>query len=212
MLVVDEVFRAWQGRHPDWPAAAASVGPGNMSGLPAEARTPMLRVAALDWGPFTVAGVACSWRGDAAFGELVAPGATAPVVGALGGNVLRGFRVEVDYALGEVWLEQGVALGSEDTDMVGVVLTREVLTHDVDDGTPDGAQDGTAYRVAATVTGLHQLAVGDRVVAVDGEPVGERTLAEVVAALAGSLGGTLPVTVERDGELVQVDAPVTRVL
>lgn len=202
-LVVDEVFRAWQGRHPDWPASAASVGPGNMSGLPAESRTPMLRVAALEWGPFTVAGVACCWRSDAAFGELVAPGATAPVVGALGGNLLRGFRVEIDYAAGEVWLEQGAALGPEDTDMVGVVVTRDL----------DGdALGGTTYRIGAAVTGLHQLGVGDRLVAVDGEPVGELTLAEVVAALVGGLGTTRPVTVERGGELVHVDAPVTRVL
>lgn len=202
-LVLDEVFRAWQGRHPDWPAAAASAGPGNMSGLPAECRTPMLRVKALDWGPFTVADAAFCWRADAAFADLVAPGATAPVIGALGGNVLRGFRVEIDYARGEAWLEQGAPLGPEDTDMVGVVLTRDVEV--------DGP-GGTTYRVGASVTGLDQVRVGDRVVAVDGEPVGERTLAEVVAALSGELGTTRPVTLERDGELVQVEAPVTRVL
>lgn len=202
-LVVDEVFRSWQGRHPDWPASAASAGPGNMSGLPAESRSPMLRVKALDWGPFTVADAAFCWRADAAFADLVTPGATAPVIGALGGNVLRGFRVEIDYARGEVWLEQGAALGPEDTDMVGVVLTRDVEAEGL---------AGTGYRVGAVVTGLDQVRVGDRLVAVEGEPVGARTLAEVVAALAGELGSSRPITLERDGELLQVDAPVTRVL
>lgn len=205
-LVVDSVFRAWQRRHPDWPAAAASAGPGNMSGLPGEARTPMVRAKAVEWGPFTVADVAWSWRADAAFADLVAPGATARVLGALAGNVLRGFRVEVDYAGSEVWLEQGAALGPEDTDMVGVVVTR-----DLDDGNGDGMV-GTAYRVAATVTGLDAVRVGDRLVAVDGEPVAQWTLAEVVASLAGELGGTRPLTLERDGGLVQVDARVTRVV
>ena len=202
-LVVDHLYRAWQVSHPDWPAAAASVGPANMAGIPAEARLPMLRVAALDWGPFTIPGVAVAWRADAAFGDLVAPGATAPVAGALGGNVLRGFRVELDYRRAEVWLEQGAPLEPDDTDMVGMVLVRE----------PDEeGLTGTAYRVAAAVTGLGEVRVGDRLVAVDGEPVAPLGLAEVVALLAGEPGGTRPVTVERDGGLVQVDAPVTRVL
>lgn len=202
-LVTDEVFRSWQGRHPDWPVSAASVGPANLSGLPAEARTPMIRVGALEWGPFTLPGVAFAWRPDAAFAELVSPGATGPVRGGLAGNVLRGFRVELDYARSEVWLEQGALLDVDDTDMVGIVLTREVDAEGL---------AGTAYRVAATVTGLGDVRAGDRLVAVDGEPVAARTLAEVVAALGGELGATRPLTLERDGELVQVDAPVTRVL
>lgn len=202
-LVVDHLFRAWQARHPDWPAAAASVGPANMAGIPAEARLPMLRVAALEWGPFTVPGVAFAWRADAAFGDLVAPGATAPVVGALGGNVLRGFRVELDYRRAEVWLEQGAPVEADDTDMVGTVLVREA-----DEAAPSGA----GYRVAAAVTGLGEVRVGDRLLAVDGEPVAPLGLAEVVARLAGDPGATRPVTVERDGDVVQVEAPVTRVL
>ncbi|MDQ3385296.1 MAG: retropepsin-like domain-containing protein, partial [Actinomycetota bacterium] len=47
-LVVDHLYRTWQADHPDWPAAAASVGPANMAGIPAEARLPMLRVATMD--------------------------------------------------------------------------------------------------------------------------------------------------------------------
>lgn len=202
-LLVDDVYRQLQASHPEWPAAAASVGPANMAGLPAEARLPMLRVAAVEWGPFTIPGVAVAWRAGAAFTDLVDRGTSAPVVGALGGNVLRGFRVEVDYGRGEAWLEQGAVLGPDDTDMVGMVLTREPAT---------GELDGAAYRVAAAVTGLGEVRVGDRLVAVDGEPVASRTLAEVLASLAGEPGATRPVTLERDGELVQVDAPITRVL
>jgi C-terminal processing protease CtpA/Prc len=66
--------------------------------------------------------------------------------------------------------------------------------------------------VAAAVTGLGEVRVGDRLVAVDGEPVAMLTLAEVLAALAGEPGTARAVTLERDGEIVQVDAPVTRVL
>lgn len=202
-LVVDHLYRGWQARHPEWPAAAASVGPANMAGIPAEARLPMLRVAALEWGPFTVPGVAFAWRADAAFGDLVAPGATAPVVGALGGNVLRGFRIELDYRRSEVWLEQGAPIEPDDTDMVGMVLVREA---------GEAGLSGTGYRVAAAVTGLGEVRVGDRLVAVDAEPVAALGLAEVVALLAGEPGSTRPVTIERDNGLVQVEAPVTRVL
>lgn len=202
-LVVDSQYRAWQERHPDWPAAAASVGPANMAGLPAEARLPMLRVAAMEWGPFTLAGTAVAWRADAAFGDLVTPGATAPVLGALGGNVLRGFRTEIDYAAGEVWLEQGELLEPDDTDMVGMVLAREAA---------EEGRSGVTYRVAAAVTGLGEVRVGDLLVAVDGEPVAPLTLAEVVTSLSGEPGTTRTLTVERDGELVQLDAPVTRVV
>lgn len=185
-LAVDGLLRAWQGDHPDWPASASAVGPGNMTGLPVEGRVPMLRVPLLGWGPFQVPQVAFAWRGE---GDVLAEGA-------LGANVLRLFRVELDYAAGSVRAEQGAPFPEHDAELVGVVL---VLG---DEG----------YEVAATVSGLDEVLPGDQLVAVGGEEVAARPLPEVLDLLRGTPGDRKHLTLRRDGVPVEVDVPVLRLV
>jgi hypothetical protein len=185
-LAVDPLLRAWQGDHADWPASASAVGPGNMTGLPVEARVPMLRVPLLEWGPFQLPQVAFTWRGE---GDVLGEGA-------LGGNVLRLFRVELDYSGGSVRVEQGAPFPEHDAELVGVVL---VLG---DDG----------YEVGATVSGLDDVRPGDHLVAVGGQDVAERALPDVLDLLRGTPGDRKRLTVRRDGETLDVDVPVLRLV
>jgi hypothetical protein len=46
----------------------------------------------------------------------------APIVGTLGGNVLKAFRIEIDYAAGETYVEMTGATEAHDLDMVGLTL------------------------------------------------------------------------------------------
>src|SRR5687768_9137791 len=149
-LAADSVVRRWLDQSPDLPTSLAAVGPGNMAGLRVEARTPMVRAPLVEWGDFTVPGVAFVWRGDAD---------VAPFDGSLGGNVLRFFKLGLDLARGDVWVEQRspVTFGG-DADQVGVTLVLD------DDG---------AWAVGAAVTGLREVGVeiGHRLESVDGTPV-----------------------------------------
>ena len=193
-LAADRVMQRWSAR--GWPASAASVGPGNMAGLRVEARTPMVRVPEVEVGQFTIPGVAFAWRGDSDVARI--PGA--PVDGSLGASAMRAFRVELDAAHGNVWFEQRAPMSpveDSDADQVGVTL---VLG---DDG---------GWEVAATVTGLDDVHVGDRLVSVDGEPVDGRTLGDVLTMLGGPVASTHHVLVRRADQVVAADVPVVRLL
>lgn len=185
-LAAAGLLRAWQLDHPEWPASSSAVGPGNMVGLSQEARLPMLRVAAIQLGPFTVPEVAFTWRGD---GDLA-------VDGAIGANALGLFRVELDYSGGSVRLEQGAPFPENDTELVGVVLGLE--------------EEG--WRVEATVSGLEDVRPGDVLVSVDGEPVTELALPDVLDRLRGTPGERRHLALRRDDDVVEVDAPVLRLL
>jgi hypothetical protein len=185
-LAVDSVLRGWQQGHPEWPASVSAVGPGNVTGSLIEARIPMLRVPAVEVGPFTVPEVAFAWRSD---GELAAEGA-------LGGNVLDLFRVDLDYATGSVRLEQGRPFGDNDAELVGVVL----------------AFDDHGWQVAATVSGLDDVRPGDVLVRVDDVEVADLALPGVLDLLRGTPGDRRHLVLHRDDEELEVDAPVLRLL
>lgn len=185
-LAADPLLRRWQEANPGWPASASAVGPGNMTGLPVEARLPMVRVPEVLVGPFTVPHVAFAWRGE---GDLAADGA-------LGGNVLRLFRVDLDYGARSVRFEQGTPFGENDAELVGVVLGL------VEDG----------WRIEATVSGLEDVHPGDELLAVDGRDVGDVALADLLDLLRGTPGDRHRLLLGRAGELVEVDAPVLRLL
>lgn len=186
-LAADRVMQRWRQAHPDWSMAAAAVGPGNVVGMPMEARIPMVRVPEVRLAGFAVPQVAFAWRSD---GDL---GGTD---GAIGRNALGVFRVDLDWSSGSVRLEQTRAFLDPDTDMVGVVLA--------------AGEDG--WIVTATVTGLDGLRAGDLLVTVDGEDATEATLPDVLDLLRGEPGQHKRLVVGREGDLVEVDASVMRVL
>jgi hypothetical protein len=190
-LAADRVVRAWlASAGDDLPTSAAAIGPGNMAALRVEASTPMVRVPLVEWGDFTVPAVAFVWRGDAD---------VAPWDGSLGANVLRFFRLGLDLARGDVWVEQRapVSLGG-DGDQVGVTL---VLS---DDG---------EWEIGATVTGLAPaVQARDVLVSVDGVDVSGLVLGDVLAALGGDIGVAHHLVLRRGDTVVEADAPVVRVL
>ena len=191
-LAAARMCEAWTTGWPDLPTSAACVGPGNMAGLRVEARTPMIRVSEVEVGGFTVPGVAFVWRGNADI---------APFDGTLGGNVLRYFKLGLDLARGDVWVEQrAAAVAGGDADQVGVTLVLD---------------DDAQWEIAAAVVGLREagIEVGDRLESVDGQPVAGVVLPDVLGLLAGEPGVLRHLVLRRvDGALVEADAPCVRVL
>ncbi len=189
-LAADRVVRSWLDREPGLATSAAAVGPGNMAGLRVEARTPMVRVPLVEWGDFTVPGVAFVWRGD---------NDVAPFDGSLGGNALRYFKLGLDHGRGQLWVEQRapVAFGG-DADQVGV-------THVLD--------DAGEWEIGAAMSGLPpSVQAGDRLVSVDGAAVTGVVLPDVLGLLAGEPGTAHHLVLRRGDTLVEADAPTIRVL
>ena len=187
-LAADRVVHEWLSSLPDLPTSAAAVGPGNMAGLRVEVRTPMVRVPSVEWGDFTVPGVAFVWRGD---------GDVAPYDGSLGGNVLRHFKLGIDHRRGELWVEQRAPVAGGDADQVGITLVLD------DDG---------EWEVGAVLLGTPGVQVGDVLVAVDGGPVSGVALGDVLALVGGDLGRLHHLVLRRGDALVEATTPVVRVL
>ena len=183
-LAVDRVQRSWPS---EWSRAAAGVGPGNVAGVAAEGRIPMVRVPEVLVAGFVVPQVAFAWRGDGDLG-----GAD----GAIGRNLLGIFRIDIDWAAGSVRLEQGRGFLEPDTDMVGLVLAR-------------GDEE---WIVSAAVTGLDGVQAGDELLSIDGEAVDRLLLPQVLDLLRGEQGERKHLVLARGEELVEVDAPVQRLL
>jgi C-terminal processing protease CtpA/Prc len=95
-----------------------------------------------------------------------------------------------------VRVEQGAPFAEHDAELVGVVLALG------DDG----------YHVVATVSGLDDVRPGDVLVAVGGDEVADQALPDVLDLLRGTPGDRKRLTVRRDGETLDVDVPVLRLV
>jgi hypothetical protein len=116
------------GQHPAWPLVAGALGCANIWGLwPQEERWPVLRVPEIRLGATTVTGVGLvglpNMFGDGAdLAMWYSQKTAAPVVGFLGPNAFKGFRLEIDYADAAVYLERGAADDVHDIDLAGLTL------------------------------------------------------------------------------------------
>lgn len=127
---------------------------------------------------------------------------TAPIAGALAGNVLKLFRVEIDYAVGVTYLEQAAEPALNDLDMAGLTLRPG----------PDGELiiDAVSDRNNDEVRGA--VHVGDRLVQVDGQEMRGRSLDAAVDSLCGQPGEVRALLLARDGEQLMRSIPVPRVI
>jgi C-terminal processing protease CtpA/Prc len=127
---------------------------------------------------------------------------TAPIIGAIGGNVWRALRVEIDYANGATYLEKSGATDAHDLDMVGAILRAQA----------DGSYSvvGVAKQDGKEMTDA--VRAGDRLIKVDQLDVKGAPLVNVIDALRGKPGQAHALTIEREQKQVIVNAPVVRVL
>ena len=121
---------------------------------------------------------------------------------ALGGNVLKHFRVERDFGAGTTYLEQHTQTDQHDMDMVGLVLSPYT--------------DGT-YRITAVANRndfqvLRSIKPNDRLLQIDGQDVQARSLNYVVDTLRGGPGNVHTLLLEREGEKFTVNAPTAHIL
>jgi hypothetical protein len=120
------------------------------------------------------------------------------VVGWLAGNVLKSFRLTVDYPNRmSYWLREA-PLDTDDLDTVGITLGRWKGGVTI---------AGIAQKSgAATVSGVMP---GDTLLEIDGADTLPMRRGQLHDALRGKPGEIKHLTLERDGKRIEVDAPVT---
>lgn len=194
-------------RHPDWLRSRGGVGEANLSlglsdvGAPV-LRAPEARLGPLALTPFDVVGFGVPGPVGAvatpAFWRYYSGKAGGRVDGWIAGNVLKAFRLTLDYPHGMSYWRPETPLDARELDQVGLVLSR-------DGGSVTIA--GIAQKDGhATVAGLLP---GDRLISIDGRPVDGLTRGQLLLALHGRPGEARDIVFSRRGERMEVQAPVT---
>lgn len=192
-MISDAELGPWRKQHPDWPKVDGVYGPANMQIGPFETKLTMLRVASLQWGPFRVEGAGAVSRPLGAYEKMMSGIVGTPVIGSIGGNVLRHFKVTMDYPARKVYLDGPAVVHDATIDMVGIML--EPAAHG-------------GYEVAGTVSGMKDIHVGDRLLEVDGHDVTQAPFAKVADLLGGSPGVPRTLLLQRGPERLTVHATV----
>jgi hypothetical protein len=210
----NDTVQQWLKAHPDWQRGKGAVGEANMQtrsdGAEARAtilRLPEIHLASLHLEQIGALGIAPKAppfppvpRESAAPGDFFdwySKKAPEPVIGWLGGNVLKGFRVMIDFRKHMTYWEQESDLDPHDLDQVGVTL--ETL------------DTGEGYFVAGvaekggkpTVEGLQ---AGDKLVQVDDLRLADATRGAIFSALHGKPGTVRLLILERDGKQFTLQA------
>ena len=205
--VREDVAEQWTKAHPEWKGA---VGEANMQTRTdgAESRATILRLPEIKLGSLQLKQVgALGISAEAppippALGESAVHGdffdwyskkSPEPVIGWIGGNVLKGFRVMIDFPRRMIYWEHQIELDPHDLDQVGVTLEKR----------------DTGYFIAGIAQKHGQptvdaVRVGDRLIQVDDLQLSNATRGAIFAALHGKPGSVRTLAVERDGKRLNV--------
>jgi predicted aspartyl protease len=184
-----------------WPRCLGAIGPANM-GLPGDSKRLMLRIPEVRLGDFVLREVGAVTRPEGTFENWMTGMMAAPVAGAMGGNVWRQFRVEIDYAAGITYLERPANAEPDDLDLVGLTFAQ----------TPDNSLIVEAVSRDADQGLRDQVKPGDRLRSVDGTPIASFSLMQIVERLRGKPGDLKKLELERGGKPYQVQARVTHMI
>jgi hypothetical protein len=193
---------AWSRAHPDWPTMVGAVGEANMLKGAWDLNDRLLRVPHALVGGIELRGMGLVSREGGTYEDYTSSDTTAPVVGAVAGNVLRDFRVGIDYAHGVTYLEQHAEPHDGDLDSPGLVL----------DMTFDGEVHVAGLARVGGASAAADVKPGDRLLSIDGREVAELRRGAIFQALHGRAGELRRLRLLRDGATIEVDAPVRHLL
>lgn len=195
--------------HPEWPNITGTLGCANMWGWwPLnEQFFSVVRIPEIQWGNITlqnigIAGVPNFSNNGKTLGEWYSLKTSRPVDGFLGANVLKAYRVEIDYANNCVYFEKGKQKPESEMDMVGISVKQM----------PD-----LSYQVLGIANCKGKFMVQgiepeDTIVSIDGFLVKGATMGTVVDKLRGKPGEVRQIIIDRKGGKVIVNAKVEHYL
>lgn len=194
-MISEKELVAWQKQHPHWAHVTGAYGPANMMLGPAEASFRMLRIGVLELGPFTLKGIGSVSRPAGNYERMMSRLTGRPVIGSIGGNLLRHFRVDIDYPESRLYLKRESAGGGTPLDMVGIML--EPL--------------GRGYAIVRVANDETALRKGDVLLRIGDAPISGLTTAEIMRKIAGIPGATRKLTIERNQITLSANAKVVRI-
>jgi Aspartyl protease/PDZ domain len=202
-MISKAVLEEWSSAaNTPWPRHVGAVGAANMGIGKMETEALMTRIPEMRLGDFAIGGAGSVFRPVGTYEKSMSNAMTAPIVGALGGNVLRQFRVEIDYAAGVTYFERSGKDDPEDLNLFGLTLGEA----------PNHSVAVKAISAAAGKTVREQIRPGDLLRSVDGTPVAGLSLLQIVDRLRGKPGDEKKLELERDGKPFEIQAAVTRLM
>jgi hypothetical protein len=205
------IVAEWLTNHPDWERGKGAVGAANynMVDYDFEKEGTLVRLPEIKLGQMPVKNVGVMatgpvfgwpldiWFKEALF-DLWQKSAAEPVVAWLSANVLKHYRLTIDYKNHiSYWLKKS-DIDPHELDQVGVTLVYDDGNYRIGGIV---SQDGKP-----TATGVE---AGDRIAAIDDAPVSGWSRDQIFAALGGKPGDIHRVTIERSGKSLIVALPVT---
>lgn len=198
-----KTVEVWLKNHPEWERGIGAVGLSNMrmadDGI--EASGTMMRLGELELGTAKLKQIGALAIGPSKtswdFIDWYSQKNPGPVIGWLGGNVLRGFRITIDYPnRTSYWLKQA-DLDPHDLDQVGLSLR---------------ASKGEFF-VSAVVTQngkptVDGVQVGDKLLRIGSLDTKNVTWGQVFEALHGKPGESRELVLERDAKQLTMQAKV----
>lgn len=170
---------------------------------PGEDTWNILRVPELNWGSVTFSDVGLVGLPNSfPLAVWYSKKSARPVDGILGPNLLKSYRVEIDYAGSAVYFEKRSESDFHDMDMVGLTLRPEM----------DGNYSilGIAYKDG--IPAVVGIKTGDILVKVDDLTIKNSTMGTVIDALRGKPGDTHHLILEHDGKQFEIVGTVKRFL
>lgn len=194
----------WFPRHPDWLRGIGAVGPSNMrmadDGI--ERAGALVRIPEIKLGPLRVQQVgALAIAPDSQghdFMDWYSEKNAVSVIGWIGGNVLRQYRITLDYPNKMSYWERQTALDVSDLNYIGLTL---LLKHGEYYVAGIAARNGRP-----TVTGVQ---VGDKLVQIGVLPTHGASRQAIFAAMHGRAGELRSLELEREGSRIRVRTSVT---
>jgi hypothetical protein len=196
------MLERWSKENPQWPSAHGLAGFSNMFGNEMEITGLMLRMPEVKIGRLRLGDVAVVSRPADVYEKWMSAMMSAPIIGAIAGNVLRDFRVEIDYRHGVTYLAKKTTSIDADLISAGVVIAIASNGDPVITGIVSGAD--RAVQAA--------LKPKDRLIAIDGQAVNGEPLAVVAGLLSGKAGEIKRLTILRTGQRMDVTAQVKKLL
>jgi hypothetical protein len=197
----------WLPSHPDWERGVGAVGASNMimSGQNTEIEGILLRIPEIDIGSVRLrqvgamgAGPSGSFPGNQDLFDWYSTKNALPVAGWLGGNVLKEFRLTIDYPNRMMYWLQQAKPASGQLDQVGLTLTAK----------------GGEFFVAAIAkkngeATVHGVQPGDKLIRIDGVETKHATWGTIYRAMHGKPGEVRTLSLERGTQQITVRTWVT---
>ncbi len=198
-LMREDVLRQWAKEHLDWPRSIGAAGPANEGADPDDDF--LLRIPRLQLGPFTANHVAVASRPNEIYSATTYE-TPAAIIGALGGNVLSQFRVEVDYPEQLCFFERYGREKANDFDTVGLVL----------DTNSSGQLVVRAVSSTASAVTRQNIQPGDVILQIGDSINAPYTLTKAAQSLSGVVGERKRLRILIRGEPMSVTVVVSRIL